>query len=117
MPYVTDSRSLQGYIVQHGQQQAHTVQDPAAHTSVDTSQMQAFVNYPNNLVYDPTTAAAYGGHPIQHTYSTDLATTYGTLASNSAQSYPHGAPLTYGPQSTYRMLTMIAFRLVSEHRV
>jgi hypothetical protein len=103
--------------VQHDQQQAYSVQEPAAHASIDPSQVQAFVNYPNNVAYDPATAAAYGVYPIQNAYSTDLSATYGTRGSNSAQSYPHSAPIAYAPQSTYRMLVMIAFWSGSEHNV
>jgi hypothetical protein len=43
--------------VQHVQQQAYSVQNPAALKYVDPLQMQAFVNYVNSLDYNPADAA------------------------------------------------------------
>jgi hypothetical protein len=97
--------------VQHGQQQLYSVQDPAALTYVDPSQVLAFVNYLSNLDYDPGNAAEYGGYPVQYTHGTDLPAAHATCGSNSVQSYNHVAPVIYIPESSSGALTMlITFR-------
>jgi hypothetical protein len=95
--------------VQHGQQQAYSVQDLAAHAYADPSQVQASVNYPNHLAYDSATinTAEAGRYPAQYTYDTNLPAGYATYGSNSAQGSNYSTSIMYAPQPSYGMLAML----------